>query len=183
MCYWKLKELEKADSIFSELNTPYELVQVQLELGKYSLARFTCEEWDKNLVGYIYMIEGKWDEAVEVIEDKRLREYAIAGKRLPYKSERLACMLSILLPGLGELYANKWIDGSITFLLNLLCVMYTIHSYRNRNYFTATLVTSSLWSRFYTGGVSNAERAVQEYNRTLKERYLTKVANEYSSSK
>lgn len=186
MCYWKLGELgcssalEHAALIFKELDSLSQLVQVYIELGEYSLARFVCEDLDKNLVGWIYIVEGRWEEAAQTFDNEELRTVAFKGNELPYKSEKLATIMSIVIPGMGEIYANHWMDGILTFAFNTISAVFAIKAFKKCDYVTTGLITSFLWHRFYSGGIENAIKLVKEYNNELKKDFIEKVKKKYN---
>lgn len=179
MCYWKMGNLERAATVVKELEDMRKLVQLYVEMGEYSLARFVVEEQDKNLEGWIYLIEGKWEDAAGSFESEDLKKVALRGKLLPYKSDRKALLLSIVVPGLGEVYARNFLGGAITFGLNGISMGYGIKCFRDQDYITGGLVTSFFFYRFYLGGLQSAVRSVRDYNKRVKERYIKEMSSKY----
>ncbi|MBI4723184.1 MAG: hypothetical protein HY769_09380 [Candidatus Stahlbacteria bacterium] len=180
MCYWKMGNLESAAIIFKDLDSLYQLTNVYVALGEYSLARFAVEDADKNLAGWIYMIEGRWAEAEQGFEKEELKKVAQEAKQLQYKSENMATILSVCLPGMGELYSKKWLNGSLTFMLTALAGVYAVKSFSTQDYVSGILISNFFLFRFYQGGIENAKRSAVEYNKSIKEQYLKKVMKEYN---
>ena len=179
MCYWKMGNLESAAIIFKDLDSLYQLANVYVALGEYSLARFAIEDADKNLAAWIYMIESRWDEAEQGFEKEELKKVAREAKRLQYKSEKVASILSICLPGMGELYSKNWLNGSMTLMLTALAGVYAVKSFRGQDYVSGILITNFFLFRFYHGGIENAKKSAVEYNKSIREQYLKKVMKEY----
>lgn len=179
MCHWRLGELDRAASLFRDIDSRTELIRVYFELGEYSLARFACEDTDKNQAGWIYMIEGRWDEAEHIFEEQTLKSIALAATELPYKSEGLALLLSAIVPGSGEFYAGKLVSGILTLGLNAMTGVCAVNSFRRGEYVTAGLVSSFLWHRFYHGGIVNARKSVMTYNENLTRYYVREAAKKH----
>lgn len=179
MCYWKLGRLEEAANVFKELGAISELVQVYVELGEYSLARFVCEDRDKNLEGWVYLVEGRWEEAAQSFETEDLKAVSLRGKLLPYKSEKKALLLSIIVPGLGEVYSKNFLGGVLTFSLNVVSGWYAIKSFRVNDYVSGGLITTFLGHRFYIGGIQSAVKSAKSYNDKIKERYIKEAMYKY----
>ena len=107
LCYKKLGDLHQSALIFKKLGTNKELIQTYLQMEEYALARFVAQDLDKNLVGWLYLLEGKWELAGKNFTNQTLKFDAKNGETLPYKSVSLASFLSTIVPGTGEIYAKK----------------------------------------------------------------------------
>lgn len=180
MCYWRLGKLDRAASQFRDLDSRIELTRVYLELGEYSLARFACEDTDKNQAGWIYMIEGRWEEAEQIFEEQPMKSAALAGTELPYKSQAFASVLSAIVPGSGEFYARKWVPGILTLGLTAVTGILAIDSFRKGEHVTGALISSFLWHRFYNGGIVNAGKSVMAHNEDLTRSYVREAAEKHS---
>lgn len=188
VCYQKLGNLDKAAAVFGELGAiaSMELINTYIELGGYSLARFAAEDLNggENLIAWLYTMEGRWDEGAQVFENigkNDLKSAVLQGKTLPYKSERLAHLFSTIVPGMGEIYAKKFVAGIITFSLNAITGCFAVKSVREHRYLDGTLITIFFWNRFYSGGIENARNAVRGYNKNLKDRYIKHIKEKYKS--
>lgn len=179
LCYQKLGDPHQSALIFKKLGANEELIQTYLQMEKYALARFVAQDLDKNLIGWIYLLEGKWGLAGENFTDQDLQSDAKNGEKLAGKSVPLASFLSAIVPGTGEIYAKKWWQGAITFALNAVSVTFAIKSFREKEYLGAALITTFLWSRFYQGGIENAIHATKEYNRNLKDGHIKSISQKY----
>ena len=179
ICYQKSGDLHQSALIFKKLGANEELIQTYLQMEEYALARFVAQDLDKDLLGWIYLLEGKWNLAGENFPDEDLRANAKNGEKLLYKSVPLASFLSAIVPGTGEIYAKKWWQGAITLALNVIPATFAIKSFREKEYLGATLITVFLWSRFYQGGIENAIHSTKEYNRNLKDGHIKSISQKY----
>ncbi len=88
------------------------------------------------------------------------------GERLPVKSEKLARVLSGILPGCGQLYTNHRFDAMNAFLINSLTFSFNIQLVKMANYVDATLFFLYVTLRFYRGNLYNAANHARTYNTT-----------------
>ncbi len=179
LCYQRLGDPHQSALIFKKLGANEELIQTYLQMEEYALARFVAQDLDKNLVGWIYLLEGKWGLAGEKFTDQALQTDVKNGEKLAVKSVPLASFLSAIVPGTGEIYAKKWWQGAITFALNAVSATFAIKSFREKEYLGTALITTFLWSRFYQGGIENAIRTTKEYNRNLKDGHIESISQKY----
>lgn len=86
------------------------------------------------------------------------------------KSVRRAQWLNALLPGAGYLYVGQCKTALTSFLLNALFIAAT-YQFFDRNYPAAALITLSLETGWYFGGINGAGLAAKEYNQHLYANY------------
>ena len=99
------------------------------------------------------------------------------------KSARIAKWLSTLCPGLGQCYANKWIDGLNAFLLNGVlgsCVGYLFKSGQKQS---AILLGSTLLWRYYNGNRHNAVKAARQHNEWQNEKKINHILDQLNVKK
>ncbi|MCE5249525.1 membrane protein insertion efficiency factor YidD [bacterium] len=101
-----------------------------------------------------------------------------AQKKIPRKSPRLARYLSMAVPGLGQAYAGKPLNGMGAFIINGSIVYSTVRSIQSENWLDAGLIVVLLFDRFYTGNLYNAERFSHEYNETQNRLLFNAIRND-----
>ncbi|UCG50382.1 MAG: tetratricopeptide repeat protein [Candidatus Latescibacterota bacterium] len=79
------------------------------------------------------------------------------------KSPKTARRLSTVIPGAGQFYAGKWLDGFHSLALNTACGALLIHSIRERRVALAVFSTM-LFTRYYRGSRHHAARFARERN-------------------
>jgi len=98
-----------------------------------------------------------------------LRENFIKWNDVSYKSPSLAAGLSVIIPGLGQIYVGRKYDGFRHFLFNGLLIYSIYSSLKNKNYVGGYLLLG-IELPFYLGNVDGARRSALYYNdRAIKE--------------
>lgn len=81
-----------------------------------------------------------------------------------FKNERKAANLSAYLPGMGQVYAGKPLEGIASFVFQVGSIGLGLEWW-NRGYkFAAIAITGSSFSSFNDGGKKRAKKLVQDYN-------------------
>ncbi|MBD3182479.1 hypothetical protein GF312_09320 [Candidatus Poribacteria bacterium] len=91
-----------------------------------------------------------------------------------YKSIRKAKVMSIILPGLGQIYANDWRNGINAFIINSLGIGMTGYYFHKGKTKTAFLI-SVFALRFYVGNVYGAVTSVENYNINLERQNTNRI--------
>jgi len=86
----------------------------------------------------------------------------VTGKE---KSTMVARVLSIILPGTGQLYAEQPLDALNAFLVNGFCIAGGVWSVMTGSWSDGLFVWMPLILRFYDGNILNAGLAAEAYNR------------------
>ncbi len=94
---------------------------------------------------------------------------------LKLKSEKKALILSLVLPGLGQVYAGKPWRGLSSLLLTGAAVTYGVFSISQGLWFTTFLSGMTFTMRFYAGGAKYARTSVKAYNEQKKIIYKNSV--------
>ncbi len=93
---------------------------------------------------------------------------SVARQSLPLKSPLLGGLLSALLPGLGQLYAGRWVDALVAFLINGVMIAGTILLALPPTSSIAGAITLGIFaSGFYGGSIYNAVSDVYRHNETV----------------
>lgn len=159
-----------------------ELIKVEMQSQSTQLrhrARF--------LRGVAYLYQFKWEQARSVFQAyfdgipgaaesaAEIDTLLLAALNRPQKSERAARLLSTLLPGLGQAYAEDWKSGLNTLLLNGVLGYVTLNAAINRDYDDALLSFSFLFYRYYAGNRHRAAQAAQTFNERENRRYVDRI--------
>jgi tetratricopeptide (TPR) repeat protein len=83
------------------------------------------------------------------------------------KSPSLAGTLSAVLPGSGHVYAQRYKDGAMAFIVNALFIAGTVVAINDENYALAAIV-GGVGLPFYVGNVYGAANAARKWNLSLK---------------
>lgn len=96
--------------------------------------------------------------------------------KLPrFKNMKIAIYLSYILPGSGQIYGGKWIDGTVSLSLNAALISYTLYCFRSGFYINSVVTGFSFFSSFYGGGRRYAKNIILRENEKRKQAYLKKV--------
>lgn len=143
-------------------------------------------------LGFIYLKKGDWLRASEEFHklpaDSALRqtgeglaEEAKKMPALPKKSPALAGVLSAVLPGVGQLYDERYADAGVSFLLNGSFIWGAAEAFHNHNNVTAgiLLLFESGW---YMGNIYNAANSAYKYNQRTDRDFLDSLGHKYGIS-
>lgn len=108
-------------------------------------------------------------------EKKRVDALLQEAQSLPYKSEKIAKILSTILPGAGQIYAGSWKAGINAFLLNGLITFFVLDNAHKRDYKDASLLFIFVFSRYYLGNRYRAEESVKGFNNRLERQRAIKI--------
>ena len=153
---------EIPDSIRAEIAMKY------MEAGRYYLAINLLEdEGEKDLLGIAYLHDNQFINARNTFLQNG--DYETAAKieeylQQPIKSEKTALLLSLVLPGSGQIYAGNFRQGLMDFLVNLGSGYLFYNALKQQKYVDASLIFFFLLNRFYLGSLSNAQKSAIEHN-------------------
>ncbi len=112
-----------------------------------------------------------WDEAktnyAAFVKDyyKGLAPLPNLYEKFPHlKSENKAQWLSTLIPGAGQIYAGKPLEGLASITIQGVAIYFAIISWEEKYYISAWLGGVGIFGSFHSGGVRRAEYLVKEYN-------------------
>ncbi len=151
-CYQKTEQWEKAEKIYNLLCT-------------------FDPELSSELVLSVAFMQGNLECIKSFAEDHPqapcLNEF-VAHYETYAKSIKKARHLNALLPGAGYYYVGQKKAAATSFLINALFIGATYLFIKNGNY-PAGIITASLESGWYIGGINGAGLAAKEYNERLYE--------------
>ena len=120
------------------------------------------------LQGVAYLYQFRWEEARAALknytDDAALDTHFEAALKAPRKSAKLAKILSIILPGAGQVYTGNWQDGLNAFVLNGALGFATVDAALDGYYMDATLWATALFLRYYQGNYYRAGKAAEAFN-------------------
>lgn len=119
------------------------------------------------------------DDAPEKGRAERMERSLALEDDLPYRSPVLAGVMSAVLPGAGQVYTGRWVDGVISLIVNAGFGFGAYEAYRNDLPVVATMV-ALFEVGWYTGNIFSSvnyayrfnERAYEGYQREWMQREL-----------
>ena len=141
---------------------------------------------------WVYISSHKWDGAQKWINQFRnndqsgktaaasrmISERLKSHQNIPQKSPRLARYLSAVVPGLGQAYSGKILNGLGAFILNGAIVYSTSNSIQSENWFDAALILGLVFHRYYAGNIYHAEKFCHEFNEARNEQFIEAISND-----
>jgi tetratricopeptide (TPR) repeat protein len=159
--------------------------------GNYNLAKIELIKAYKNSVspsihrkslyfqGIASVYMSHWDASAEAfnrfyaeynekLANNRVEEInsILTNTRNSYKSVRTARLLSTIVPGLGQIYADNWRDALNAMALNGLTMGLLANAIYRKSY-RDSIIMFFIAMRYYTGNRYKAEVDVREYNKSL----------------
>jgi len=180
-----ISELHKLINEFPDLPSSLrvEIAKQFIKTQRYYLAvdlLSTTEE--KKLLGLVYLLDGQLSDARTNFAESGDHEIvSLIDKHLqhPKKSERTAALLSLFVPGAGDIYAGNPGLGIRDFILNLGSGYLFYNALRQHKYVDATLVFVFLVNRFYLGSLHNAVESAIRFNEKRHQEWLEHIIDTY----
>lgn len=107
--------------------------------------------------------------------DKLLATIAEKSTTTRRKSPFLAGAMSALIPGTGKVYAGRWKDGLVSFLMTATAGFATVRGYNRNNQSVYPWVMASFFTFYYTGNIYGSVRAATGYNKKLEDEWSGQV--------
>ncbi|MFH1860189.1 MAG: tetratricopeptide repeat protein [bacterium] len=172
-----------------------EIAKTYIDEKNFEAARFELEELIKDnplmtseiyyWKGISYLREYKWKaaqvefshvtEGVWLDSTKKFSPYIEEALHLPYRSEKQALLLSTIIPGSGQMYAGRVMDGIISFIFNASMAYFAMERVKADDHLGAGLIVSVGLLRFYHGGRQNALQAARGYNEQMNSKILEEI--------
>jgi len=154
-----------------------------IRVGRYYLAiNLLSNTEGKKTLGLAYLLDGQLLQARNTFLQNE--NYAIAADidefmRDHGKSEKTALLLSLFLPGSGQVYASDVRRGLMDFLINMGSGYLFYNALKQQKYVDASLVFFFLINRFYLGSLHNAQKSAQEYNMKQRQKWQQTIIDSY----
>jgi len=156
-----------------------EMAMCYLDSGYYyEASKLFVQTNEKKLLGFTYLLDNRPYNAREVfvsIEDKVIVDQINSYLCKPKKSLKTAALLSLVCPGVGEIYAGNARLGIQDFLLNLGTGYLIYNAVKQKKYIDAVLVFSLLFNRFYLGSIQNAQESAEKTNEKSRQTWLDQM--------
>lgn len=109
-----------------------------------------------------------------------LRELALKGLRLPRKLPWLSGLMSAIVPGSGQVYCDRYVDGGIAFFLNAAFFGLTWISWENERIRDwAPWVSGTFFGVFYAANIYGAVNAAQNGDEIIRHNHREAVLRRY----
>jgi hypothetical protein len=180
-----ISELNKLVNEFPQLpiNMRREIAEQYINTKRYYLAISLLRDTEeRDLLGLVYLLDGQFSNArATFLEDGNIEIADLIDEYLqsPKRSERTAVLLSLFLPGAGEVYAGNSVLGLRDFLMNLGSGYLFYNVLRQQKYVDATLVFLFLLNRFYLGSIHNAQKSAIEHNEKRRREWLERIVHKH----
>lgn len=178
-----ISELDKLVNEFPQLpiNMRREVAEQYINTRRYYLAISLLRDTEeRDLLGLAYLLDGQFSNARATFLEEgniEIADLIDAYLQSPEKTERTAVLLSLFLPGAGEVYAGNSVLGLRDFLMNLGSGYLFYNALRQQKYVDATLVFLFLVNRFYLGSIHNAQKSAIEHNEKRRREWLERVVD------
>ncbi|MEO0138116.1 MAG: hypothetical protein ABIL40_08525 [candidate division WOR-3 bacterium] len=183
-------EIDKVLEDFPESAIPTRMILAKtlINTGNYGRAidllksNLTKDSLTKKLLGFAYLFDHQYYNAMSEFQEIEFQLALRIEKYLktPKKSVTRAMLFSVMMPGLGEVYAGDIGSGLRDLLLNLSSGFLLYNAVKHKRYVDAGIIFSFLFNRFYFGAIANASRIADENNEKKKNEFLKEMREEYN---
>ena len=165
----------------------YDLALVELIKVDMQTQSALLRQRARFLRGIAYLYGFKWEQARSVFQTyfdgmpdaagtaAEIDALFLDALNRPQKSAKAARLLSTVLPGLGQTYAEDWKNGLNALLLNGALGYVTLDAAIERDYDDALLSFFFLFYRYYTGNRYRAAEAAQAFNDQQNRQYADRI--------
>jgi len=142
----------------------YELGWIWLSQPSY---RLSVEENEKHATSYFKKVSAEGYDELKIAElENELQKYEALSQKKPV----IAGSLSIV-PGLGQLYCERYQDSVTAFLLNAAFGIAAFEAFDHENYALGGLI-STVGFGFYAGNIYGAVSSAHKYNRNQRANFI-----------
>lgn len=123
-------------------------------------------EWDNARSELNYFIQNApiTNNEKEIFQNEVAKFYN--EKTLPkIRSVKKAQNFSRFVPGLGQIYAGKFGEGTVNFLINASLLAFSAHQFYHQFYITGYFAGLGMFNKIYHGGIKRAGKLAAEKNK------------------
>ncbi|GAB4168640.1 MAG: hypothetical protein Kow00108_01830 [Calditrichia bacterium] len=138
------------------------------EIDNFQKARLTLKDFSSN-----------FKESPFLSTALRMDQILAGEHKLPRKSPTLATVMSIVIPGSGQIYTEHYYDGLMAFIYVASFSYATYMAYHydkdHQNNYANTIIGVSVTSLFHLGNIIGANRTAHYYNYRQKQMLLNEI--------
>ncbi len=172
---WKLGRFDRAGAALDRVAS----LDPASEYAPLSLIGISLLSYDaKDIPGCLQGLERFLSAYPRDARAERVRETLdLLGRNreLPRKSPALAGAMSAVVPGSGYLYAGRYGDGLVAFVVNGLFIAGTVAAIHQENYAVAAIV-GGIGVPFYIGNIYGSANAATKWNIGVRKDLREKIA-------
>lgn len=136
--------------------------------------------------GWLAIFLDDWEKAAGFFalhdSSKFLHDFCLTVQKKKY-NRNLAELLSVFLPGAGQLYTGNYTQGIISLGWNALWGYLAVKAFAADRVFDGAMISSLLWLRFYAGGYQSAGSEADEKNTIIFNEALLYLEHDYKGRK
>jgi TM2 domain-containing membrane protein YozV len=136
--------------------------------------------------GWLAIFQDDWGKAAGCFGSPDttnfLRDFCLSVQKKKY-NRNLAELLSVFLPGAGQIYTGHYAQGAVSLGWNALWGYLTVKAFAADRVFDGVMTGSLLWLRFYSGGYQTAGTYADERNREIYNEALQFLERDYKGMK
>ncbi|MCH8905062.1 MAG: hypothetical protein IIA45_14240 [Bacteroidetes bacterium] len=146
------------------------------------------QDFDKLIMQLnISLLDRNWSHANETLKNSTiektslLMEYEMVinnSLNLKHRSPALAMSLSTIIPGMGKVYANDWVDGFVSLLLISSAGYQSYSGFKNKGVESVYgWIYGGLAFGFYTGNIYGSYKSAKIFNKKQEDSIIREVEN------
>ncbi len=138
----------------------------------------SLRKWDDAMNLWKYFVDHSDldDSARMAVNVEIMRLYD--KRSLPkYRSPRKAEVLSRFIPGTGQIYAGKFLEGCSNFIMNAGLLGFSLYEFSLKFYFTGYLVGLTSLNKVYHSGIHRANILANDMNKTSMTKFNIRTTN------
>lgn len=164
------------------LGSNYPLAQFQLQRLEVEYPQFFLEEQVK--LKLLLLVKLKDDSVSSYLTSAQVAHFADTNalkqwfhkyNNAKFKKPTTAEWLSTFAPGLGQVYAGRFVEGVASFTLNAAALGFMGYNFWLTNYITTFSVGSALLNKFFFGGRRRAHFLAEAQNKKVEGKLLKEL--------
>ncbi|MEO0092416.1 MAG: membrane protein insertion efficiency factor YidD [candidate division WOR-3 bacterium] len=192
--YLKIKEFDQAWYYFSKNQSPYFYfgqARICFEQNNYQEARNKLQflentELDKEriiLTGWSYYKERNFMQGARFFDENKSKDttnllYELSkydGSDIKHRSQTLSTLMSSIIPGLGQVYCNRFGDGMYSFITVVSSGLIANYYYHNDSSRIKFGIFAFLTTYFWLGNIYGANISARDFNEYQIRNYQNRI--------